>query len=73
MSFQLMIRGIPLNDVERSLGLLNGRAEVFSIDSEHVGIAIPTCLFDAVGEDKIRQALQHMMVYDLYSGDWSGQ
>jgi hypothetical protein len=73
MSIQFMIRGIPLSGVDLSLGLLDGRAEVFSIDSEHVGISIPTCLFDAVGEDKIREALQHMMVYDLYSGDWSGQ
>ncbi|WP_025598119.1 hypothetical protein [Burkholderia sp. WSM2230] len=72
MSFQLMVRGVSLRDVERSLVFLNGRAEVFSVDSEHVGIAIPTRLFDAVGEDKIREALQHMMVYDLYSGDWSG-
>jgi hypothetical protein len=73
MSFQLITRGISLIDVERSLGLLDGRAEVFSIDTEHVGISIPTRLFDTVGEDKIREALRHMMVYDLYSGDWSGQ
>jgi len=34
---------------------------------------LPTRLFDAVGEDKIREALQHMVVYDLYSGDWREQ
>ncbi|MBB5404750.1 hypothetical protein OKW32_007076 [Paraburkholderia youngii] len=72
MSFQLIVRGVSLSDVEHSLGLLSGRAEVFPIDPVHVGIAIPTRLFDTLGEDKIREALKHMMVYDLYSGDWSG-
>ncbi len=67
-----MVRSISLSDVEHSLDFLNGRAEVFSVDSETVGIAIPTRLFDTVGEDRIREALRHMMVYDLYSGDWSG-
>jgi hypothetical protein len=42
MSFQLLIRGVALSDVEYSLGLLDGKAEVFLIDSEYVGISIAT-------------------------------
>ena len=73
MSLQLITRGITLSDVERSLDLLDGRAEVFPIDREHVGISIPTRLLDTVGEEKVREALRHLTVYDLFSGVWSGQ
>ena len=72
MSLQLIVRGISLSDVERSLDLLDGGAEVFSIDRELVGISIPTRLLDTVGEEKVREALRHLIVYDLYSGVWSG-
>lgn len=73
MSLQLIARGASLSDVERSLDLLDGKAEVFSIDREHVGISIPTRLLDTVGEAKVREALRHLTVYDLYSGVWNGQ
>ncbi|CAB3638890.1 hypothetical protein LMG24238_00096 [Paraburkholderia sediminicola] len=73
MSLQLIVRGISLSDVERSLDLLDGKAEVFSIGREHVGISIPTRMLDTVGEEKVREALRHVTVYDLYSGVWNGQ
>ena len=73
MSLQLITREISLNDVERRLDLLGGGAEIFPIGREHVGISIPTRLLDTVGEERVREALRHLTVYDLYSGVWSGQ
>jgi hypothetical protein len=71
MSLQLVARSGSLRDVEDQLALVCGGAEVFAIDRDHVGISVPTRLLDAVGEDTVRAALRHVLIYDLYAGIWS--
>jgi len=60
MSLQLITRDISLSEVERSLDLFEGRAEIFSVDSEHVGFSIPTRLLDTVGEERVREVSENV-------------
>ncbi|MGF6607820.1 hypothetical protein OKW45_002720 [Paraburkholderia sp. WSM4175] len=73
MSLQLIVLSGSAADVESMLAPSCGdAAEVFTIDTENVGVSIPTLLLDSVGEEKIRAALGHTRVYDLYAGVWNG-
>ncbi|WP_193102910.1 hypothetical protein [Burkholderia sp. Z1] len=72
MSLQLVVQCGSVADVEAMLAPSCGdAAEVFAIDTNNVGISIPTVLLDSVEEETIRAALRHARVYDLYAGVWN--
>jgi len=72
MSLQLIVQCGSVAEVETMLSASCGSAtEVFAIDTDNIGISIPTLLLDSVGEDRIRAALSHVRVYDLYCGIWN--
>jgi len=71
MSLQFIAHRVSVSDIEKRLAALNGEAEVFPIDSDHVGISVSTRLVEAVGEQEIRAAMRDIRIYDLYSGAWT--
>ncbi|SDP32933.1 hypothetical protein SAMN04488595_107146 [Ralstonia sp. 25mfcol4.1] len=72
MSLQLIVQCGTVAEVETMLSASCGSAvEVFAIDMDNIGVSIPTLLLDSVGEERIRAALSHARVYDLYSGIWN--
>jgi hypothetical protein len=72
MSLQLIVQCGSVADVEAMLAPSCGDAvEVFAIDTNNVGISIPTSLLNSIEEEKIRVGLRGARMYDLFTGVWS--
>lgn len=70
MALQFIVQTTNNKELFASLGDFAESIELLPMADGLWGISVPTKSVDIFGEDRIRNSLSWLNVYDLYSGEW---
>ena len=73
MSIQWIVSDTSVDLVCERLGEIARQCEIFPVGDVDAGLSVPSKLLGPGDDDKFRERLRGLMIYDLYAGKWMGR